>query len=162
MTPSAFIAAISPAAKACMLKTGIPASFTIAQAALESSWGHSLLANSGFNLFGVKADPSWTGARLAMNTGEFIGGKRAIVPAEWRVYTSWQECIDDHVKFFKENKRYSKCFDEKTGEGWARAVAAAGFATDPAYASKLIAVIRSNNLTQYDNATTTTTTKDPS
>jgi flagellum-specific peptidoglycan hydrolase FlgJ len=37
----------------------------------------------------------------------------------------------DHAAFFKANARYAACFKEKTGEGWARAVAKAGYATDP-------------------------------
>lgn len=50
MNPQAFLDLMVPAAQACHARTGIPASFTLAQAALESSWGR---ATPGFNLFGI-------------------------------------------------------------------------------------------------------------
>lgn len=150
MKPEEFIAKIAPAAQACQKMSGIPASFTIAQAALESAWGTSKLSTLANNLFGVKADRGWKGATASMNTAEYINGKRFIVPAEWRLYRTWGECLADRANFFRVNKRYAKCFAEKTGEGWARAVAAAGYATDPLYAKKLIATINARKLTRFD------------
>lgn len=150
MKPADFIAAIAPAAQACQRASGIPASFTIAQAALESSWGGSQLARSGFNLFGVKADESWHGAITMMDTKEFEHGKPVMVPAKWRCYRTWGECLADRAEFFRKNHHYAACFKETTGHGWARAVAAAGYATDPDYAEKLIAVIDGRRLTQFD------------
>ena len=61
MKPQDFISLIGVAAKASAKLSSVPASFTVAQAALESAWGESLLARQGQNLFGVKADPSWKG-----------------------------------------------------------------------------------------------------
>lgn len=151
MKPDEFIQRLLPAALACQKETGIPASFNLTQAALESGWGKSELANRGRNLFGVKADKSWTGPVVMMLTGEHLGGKDVTVQARWRVYATYQECFDDHAKFFRENPRYSKCWGETTGEGWARAVAAAGYATDPKYAWKLIQTMRARKLAQYDN-----------
>lgn len=150
MSPADFIAAIAPAAQACQRTSGIPASFTIAQAALESSWGSSQLSRTGCNLFGVKADPSWKGDVTWMDTKEFEHGKPVMVPAKWRCYRGWGECLADRAEFFRKNKRYAACFTETTGEGWCRAVAAAGYATDPDYAKKIIAVIRGRNLTKFD------------
>lgn len=152
MTPSEFIDQLAPAARACHLATGIPASFTLVQAALESSWGRSDLAVKARNIFSVKADRSWTGPILWMNSAEFVKGKRIMLPAKWRVYDSWQACLDDRVAFFRRNPRYAHCFDQKTGEGWARAVQAAGYATDPNYADKLIAMINGRNLIRFDQS----------
>lgn len=150
MKPADFIAALAPAARASMLKTKIPASFVIAEGALESAWGASQLAAQALNLFGVKADAAWHGDVLTMQTREFMHGQWAMVPARWRKYANWQGCIDDHADFFRQNPRYTKCFLETTGEGWAHAVAAAGYATDPAYADKIIAVIRGHSLASFD------------
>lgn len=150
MKPEAFIAKIGPAALASAKATKIPASFTIAQAALESGWGESKTTRSANNLFNVKADASWRGPLWSMASTEHVNGKDVVLPAQWRVYEDWQACIDDHAAFFAQNRRYAKCFLETTGEGWARAVAAAGYATDPDYAAKLIATMRSHNLTALD------------
>lgn len=151
MTPDEFLDAIVPAARACHEATGIPASFTIAQAALESGWGKSRLSREANNLFGVKANARWKGPVISMLTGEHVKGKDIIEQALWRKYQSWAACLADRSVFFRENKRYAKCFNETTGEGWANAVAAAGYATDVNYAKKLIAMIHSRNLTRFDN-----------
>ena len=151
MTPKDFITAIGVAAQESAHLTGIPASFTIAQAALESSWGESQLATQGFNLFGVKADPSWKGNVLYLPTREFIKGQWVTVTAAWRKYPGWLESINDHAKFFAVNPRYRLAMTGKrTGEDFARQIALAGYATDPRYADKLAAVIRANKLDQYD------------
>jgi flagellar protein FlgJ len=150
MTPTEFLDQIAPAARASHLASGIPASFTLAQAALESSWGASKLASAAHNLFGVKADKGWKGPTLAMPTAEYENGQRVMVTALWRLYPTWDACLADRVEFFKRNKRYAACFKETTGEGWCRAVAAAGYATDPQYAEKLMGVIRGRNLTRFD------------
>jgi flagellum-specific peptidoglycan hydrolase FlgJ len=66
MPPSAFIGMLAQAAQDCQRKTGIPASITLAQAALESGPGaRSALGN---NLFGIKADKSWTGPTVNFRT----------------------------------------------------------------------------------------------
>lgn len=154
MTPADFLDQIVPAARAAHRASGIPASFTLAQAALESGWGASQLSKRGFNLFGVKADRAWRGPTLSMDTREVFNGKSVMVPALWRQYSSWADCLADRVEFFKRNKRYADCFKETTGEGWCHAVAAAGYATDPDYAEKLLAMIRGRNLTRFDKADT--------
>lgn len=151
MKPADFIQTLAPAAHASMLVTRIPASFVIAEGALESGWGASALASEGFNLFGVKADPSWKGATLTMRTREFLKGKWVIVPALWRKYANWSACITDHASFLLDNPRYKPAFCHKDGEGFARAVAAAGYATDPQYANKIIEVIRAHNLSALDH-----------
>lgn len=147
MSPSEFLDQILPAALTSQHTDGIPASFTLAQAALESSWGARA---PSFNLFGVKADSSWHGPIVQVDTHEFIHGTSMPMKCPFRAYGSWLDCIKDHAEFFKKNPRYAACFKEKTGEGWAKAVAAAGYATDPDYANKLIAIIRFRNLTRFD------------
>ncbi|XYJ11822.1 glycoside hydrolase family 73 protein [Telluria sp. B2] len=147
MPPTAFLAMLVPAAQACQRSTGIPASFTLAQAALESGWGARAPGN---NLFGVKADKSWKGPTINVPTHEVIGGRRVAMTCKFRAYPSMADSIVDRANFFRQNKRYAGCFTETTGEGWARAVAAAGYATDPNYAASLIAVMRGRNMAQYD------------
>jgi len=147
MPPTSFIAMLAAAAQECQRRTGIPASFTLAQAALESSWGSRAPGN---NLFGIKADRSWKGPTVDVPTHEVYRGIRVAITDKFRAYSSWEDCMVDHAKFFRQNPRYTACFRESTGEGWAHAVAAAGYATDPDYAKALIAVMRGRNMAQYD------------
>ena len=152
MTPDSFIAAISPAACTSMHATKIPASFTIAEGALESGWGASQLAQQAFNLFGVKADPSWHGATLTMQTREFLNGQWVMVPALWRKYPDWLGSITDHAQFLLTNPRYRPAFAYTCGINFAQAIAAAGYATDPNYAAKIIAIIKAHSLSALDTA----------
>lgn len=151
MPPSAFLALMVGPAQACQRATGIPASFTLAQAALESGWGARCPGN---NLFGIKADKAWKGPTVDVDTHEVIKGQRVAITDKFRAYPSWAACMLDHAAFFKANPRYRDCFKQTTGEGWARAVAAAGYATDPNYAKLLIDVMGNRpggrNMAQYD------------
>jgi flagellum-specific peptidoglycan hydrolase FlgJ len=104
----------------------------------------------GFNLFGIKPGPAWKGETVAVDTHEYVKGVRTAVTCAFRAYPSWLDCMKDHADFFLQNQRYRKCFLEKTGEGWARAVAAAGYATDPDYAKKLVSIIQGHNLARFD------------
>ncbi len=151
MTPEQFLAAVAPAAVTSMHATRIPASITLAQGALESSWGRSWGCELGCNLFNIKASKAWHGPTFWHDTIEHIGGKDIVVPAEWRKYETWLMAINDHARFLTDNPRYSACFKPGiTNEQFAQALAAAGYATDPDYASKLIAMIRGRNLGKYD------------
>ncbi len=149
MTPDEFIAAVSPAARISAGNTGIPASFTVAEAALESGWGAHC---PGMNLFGVKADSSWHGPVTVRRTREIVQGKPIVINAKFRAYTDWLGSIEDHALFLQDNPRYRLAFAHKDGEGFAQAVAAAGYATDPDYADKLCSVIRAHNLAALDKA----------
>jgi flagellar rod assembly protein/muramidase FlgJ len=147
MKPPDFLAMLAPAAQACMRTTGIPASFTLAQAALESGWGARA---PGCNLFGIKADKSWKGAVILVATHEVVNGQRVAINDRFRCYATYGEALADRATFFRKNPRYAKCFEEHTGAGWARAVARAGYATDPDYAARLIAVMDGRSMTRYD------------
>ncbi|MDE1006987.1 MAG: glucosaminidase domain-containing protein [Paraburkholderia fungorum] len=148
MTPAQFVAAISPAAQACMRRTGVPASVTVAQAALESSWGKRA---PGMNLFGIKADASWRGPVTSQVTHEVVDGKTVTITANFRAYSDWQGSIDDHAAFLTGNPRYRPAFACKSGPAFAKAIAAAGYATDPLYADKLISIMSARNLNALDS-----------
>ncbi|WP_081058735.1 glycoside hydrolase family 73 protein [Burkholderia cepacia] len=147
-TPAGFIAAIAPAAQACAKRTGVPASVTVAQAALESSWGRRA---PGMNLFGIKADASWRGPVTPQVTHEVVNGETITITARFRAYDTWQGSIDDHAAFLTGNPRYRPAFAFKDGPSFARAIAKAGYATDPLYADKLIAVMSTRGLGALDH-----------
>ncbi|WP_244104723.1 glycoside hydrolase family 73 protein [Burkholderia anthina] len=147
-TPAGFIAAIAPAAQACSKRTGVPASVTVAQAALESSWGKRA---PGMNLFGIKADPAWRGPVTLQVTHEVVNGETITITARFRAYSDWEGSIDDHAAFLTGNPRYRPAFAFKDGPNFARAIAKAGYATDPLYADKLIAIMSTRGLGALDH-----------
>lgn len=146
MKPEDFISAISKAAVENMQKTRIPASFTIAQSALESGWGEHA---PGFNLFGIKADLLWKGPSVDYETFEYVHGAKISVMAKWRKYQNWLESIEDHATFLMQ-PRYSAAFATSNGEDFAREIAKAGYATDPLYAEKVIEIMKFHNLYIFD------------
>ncbi|MGZ5029025.1 MAG: glycoside hydrolase family 73 protein [Methylobacter sp.] len=147
---SEFIAAIIPGAKASHAAYGVPASVTMAQAILESGWGKSLLATCAHNLFGIKADSSWKGESVLLPTTEYFKGVKTIINAPFRKYETVADSIADHALFLKNNKRYAPAFKCTSGCDFAKAIAKAGYATDPNYAELLGALIRQHDFDQYD------------
>lgn len=152
MTPDDFIAAVGPAARASAIASKIPASFVVAEGALESGWGGSQLCTEAFNLFGVKADPSWSGAIFVLRTREYLDGQWTMAQAKWRKYTDWLGSIQDHASFLLSNPRYQPAFAYTSGTTFAMAIAAAGYATDPQYGQKIVSIIKGHNLSTLDLA----------
>ena len=154
MTKKEFINKIAPYAIKDMQETDVAASLTIAQAALESAWGCSGLTEQANNLFGIKGQGPTGGC--TMMTTEYINGKPKKVPATFRSYHNWGESIKDHSKLILNgvswNRNLYKGVIGKRGADAARAIAAAGYATDPKYAEKLIAIMNEWNLYQYDES----------
>jgi flagellum-specific peptidoglycan hydrolase FlgJ len=147
---SAFIKELSGPAQDSMKMTSVPASFVVAEGALESNWGLSGLVQDAKNIFGVKADASWSGPVFTMRTRECIQGVWVVQEARWRKYDTWLQCLEDHAAFFHQNERYHNCFQHKDGPGFAEAVAAAGYATDPDYAEKITDIIHAHYLLTLD------------
>lgn len=147
MNPDAFLDLILPGALASQKTYGIPASFTLAQAALESGWGGRAPGN---NLFGIKADAGWHGPTVSIPTHEVLNGRWIALTALFRAYASLADSIMDHAQFLKDNKRYAPAFAQTTGEGWAQAMQDCHYATDPDYAKKLISTMHARHLTRFD------------
>ncbi len=73
----------------------------IAQAALESGWGLSLLARKYNNLFGIKKATDWTGPTVRLWTLEYWGNRYHRVLAEWAVWPSWNECVVSYSQLIR-------------------------------------------------------------
>lgn len=134
-------------------KYGVPASITLGQIILESSGsysgGVSKLAYKAKNLFGMKgAGPAGT---YHINTVEQTkDGKEYTTTAGFRKYNSYAESIADHGLLLTGDRYTAKTQNATTVQEYAQALQSAGYATDKQYANKLMSVINSNNLTQYD------------
>ena len=157
MLPNDFITMLVPAAKAIQAATGMPASFMIAQGAVESAWFNSQLAQQAFNLFGIKAIGGWTGDTITFPTREVVNGKSIMIQAAFRKYPDLQSGLQDHADFLAPTRpdgtpsRYAPAYAHTDDScAFAQAVADAGYASDPHYAQTIISIINSHNLKQYD------------
>lgn len=150
-TRTQFIQKIAPMAQADAKTSKVLASLTIAQAILESNNGNSLLTQQGNALFGIKATSSWRGKVWTGKTIEYYDGKTATTIVDgFRAYANWEESIKDHSKLLTQASRYKAVVGEKDYKKACQAIHKAGYATDPSYAEKLIALIEKHNLVQYD------------
>lgn len=127
-----------------MYRSGVPASITLAQGMLESGNGLSELAVKGNNHFGIKCHNNWTGGKMYHDDdakGECF-----------RKYSDPELSYRDHSDFLRYRDRYKFLFDLELTDykGWAHGLKKAGYATDPSYPSKLIRLIETYNLHEYD------------
>lgn len=147
-----FIKTLHDSAETAYREYGVLPSITLAQGILESGSGGTALARKANNLFGIKADSGWAGQSIQMPTNENYGGVEVTVMANFRVYDNWTVSVEDHGKFLKGNRRYAEhgVFNSSDYVEQANALQAAGYATDPQYAAKLISIIREYKLDKYD------------
>ncbi len=124
-------------------KYKIPASITLAQGLLESGAGQSDLARRSNNHFGIKCHSDWRGGRVYHD--DDLRGEC------FRKYKRVEDSYEDHSKFLKRS-RYDRLFQLKITDykGWAKGLQKCGYATDRAYANKLIKVIEDYELYRYD------------
>ena len=140
-----FISRILGPAISAAKKSGIPHHLIIAQAALESGWGNKeIVTASGkpsHNLFGIKATADWHGESTEIVTTEYINGVKKKVKAAFRVYPSYSAALADYASLLSHNPRYKSVTQSLSPENAAHALQKNGYATDPAYANKLIKII---------------------
>ena len=161
MTPKDFVKKYKPFALESEKKTGISHLFTLAQAALESSWGKSVPGNMFFGVKAGKDTPA--NKKQLLTTTEILSspnlkhlfplvisvkmlpsGKYKYTVKDWfRKYDTPEECFTAHAEFFFRNKRYAKALLVKADPyKFAEEVAKAGYATAPNYAKILKDVIK--------------------
>ena len=140
-----FVSKMSEAAKFAANESGVPAKLILSQAALESGWGRREImredGTTSHNLFGIKATSGWKGKVVNIMTTEYEGGVPRKVMQPFRAYDSYAESFADYARLIGQNKRYSEVVDAPSAEVAAHRIQAAGYATDPAYAEKLISIM---------------------
>ncbi|MEN2348549.1 glucosaminidase domain-containing protein [Lactobacillus helveticus] len=144
-------------------KYGTYPSVMIAQAIIESGWGQSGLAVNSNNLFGMKADDSWSGESYLARTREEKDGKSYYINARFRKYNSLKESFEDNGKKLREGVswqplRYKGAWLENANTYAEATKALTGtYATDSKYDIALNSRITSHNLNQYDPVISKTT-----
>jgi flagellar protein FlgJ len=149
-TPTEFVTALLPEAEAAAAELGVEPRLLLAQAALETGWGRALPQRGGesaHNLFGIKAGKSWSGPSVEQWTLEHMDGVTAPQRDEFRAYGSAAESFADYVGLISGSRRYAEALGHGGNpEAYARAVTKAGYATDPQYADKWLAVYNGDRL----------------
>ena len=149
-----FVNTMLPMAKEAADRIGVDPRYLVAQAALETGWGKSVMraqdGSSSHNLFGIKAGSSWNGGSARAITSEFRNGAMVKETAEFRSYDSYKDSFHDLVTLLQSNNRYQEVVKSADNpEQFVRELQKAGYATDPDYASKISQIAK--QMTSYQN-----------
>ena len=148
-----FIQQLLPHAKTLQEGYGVLPSIIIGQAILESNWGASQLSSKYNNLFGIKSFGH--SDSVTLDTQEYVNGQWIVIQGDFRVYQSWEESMTAHTMLFVNGvdwspTKYEKVLSATNYREAALALQEAGYATDPDYANKVIQVIETYELDQFD------------
>ncbi|MGH8445038.1 MAG: flagellar assembly peptidoglycan hydrolase FlgJ [Solimonas sp.] len=148
-----FVQAIRPHAERAARELGVPARVLIAQAALETGWGRHAIrgadGQSAHNYFGVKADARWQGADVQTTTTEYVDGQAQRGQAGFRRYDDAGQAFDNYVDFLKSNPRYADALRHGGNAAhFVQGLQKAGYATDPAYAQKILRIADGHTMQQ--------------
>ena len=146
-SPGEFVATMLPMAESAAKKIGVDPHYLVAQAALETGWGKSIIrqhdGSSSHNLFGIKSHGNWQGESAKVLTTEYRQGQAVKEAASFRSYDSYQQSFEDFVSFLQSNGRYEKALSSTANaDQFARELQKAGYATDPNYARKISQIAR--------------------
>lgn len=139
-----------------MERAGIPASIKLAQGLLESGGGTSTLARKANNHFGIKCGGDrWTGKKYFQKDDDYDANGR-LIESCFRSYKNAESSYIAHSDFLRDNPRYDFLFrlNPYDYKRWAHGLKRAGYATSATYAQKLIKVINTYDLSQYDRQST--------
>lgn len=142
-SPAQFVAQLLPLAQQAAAELGVDPSVLLAQAALETGWGKFISRDAGtgrssYNLFNIKADRSWQGDAVQVQTLEYRDGLAQRQQARFRAYADYAASFADYVDFLRSNPRYQQALEQGSDPTrFVRELHNAGYATDPDYAGKI-------------------------
>jgi flagellar protein FlgJ len=150
-TPEQFVEGLWAHARRAADELGTKPEVLLAQAALETGWGRHMIrgqdGRNSFNLFGIKADAEWQGARALTETVEFRDGMLRRERAPFRAYDTPADSFSDYVAFLKANPRYRAALEQAAdAPAYVKALSEAGYATDPDYHGKIERILGSSRL----------------
>lgn len=155
-SPEQFIRDVWEHAAAAAQELGLDPAVLVAQSALETGWGKKVIqardGSNSYNLFGIKANESWKGESAVVSSLEYRDGVAALEQSKFRVYDSLASSFNDYVSFLTSNPRYEQALAKVAdAREFVNELQDAGYATDPAYADKIMGIIgRSNYETVVD------------
>lgn len=151
LTRAQFFAAIAPAVM-LVRKEGSPMfpSVRLAQSLLESGGEiHAWNNLGGIKVGSGRVNQYWQGEAVIKGTWEYVDGRSVATKAAFRAYKSMYHFYKD-LDLLLSTARYERVRQSNTAEKQAQMLHVCGYATDPAYPAKLMAIIRQYGLNKYD------------
>lgn len=155
MTPLEFTKKYLPFARLIEQGTGLSAIASLAQCAVETGWGKTVVGNM---MFGVKDTDGINGNEQLLVTTEYLKNPDAkfpmviskakvgnlwkyIVKDYFRKYNTPADSFYDHAKFIKANPRYNNAWNNRANYIlFLQGIARAGYATGPEYEATCVSV----------------------
>lgn len=139
-----FVASILPSVRTAAAQLQVSPLAILAQAALETGWGSHAPGN---NLFGMKATADWSGESMSRLTHEVRDGVSTLRRAAFRAYRSTADSVHNFAQLLLSSPRYTAARGRGADvAGYAEALQHGGYATDPHYAAKLLAIAQSTTM----------------
>lgn len=149
-SPQEFIDRLRPVAEGTARELGVQTDVLLAQSALETGWGKHVSAGpqgSSNNFFNIKAGADWTGPTVTVQTVEYRDGVAVRESARFRAYDSPEESFADYAALIAQSPRYAAAQSKSADpEQYLRELQRAGYATDPAYADKVLSIMARDDL----------------
>ena len=150
-SPGEFVSQVMPTIRRAASALGLNPLGLLAQAALETGWGQRMPRTAdgspSFNMFGIKAGDSWTGARATADTMEFSNGVATPRRTAFRAYGSIEDSVNDFANLLKSSPRYRDAVAAGNDiQAYVEGIGKSGYATDPEYAGKLSQILNSDTL----------------
>lgn len=113
------------------------------EAALESGYGHSVLATQDSNLFGMKQHLHPVYGTHALPTREFLGDQWVTINSNWIHYPGWADCFADRMftlrRLASVYPHYKNALAAASGTTYVMEVSRT-WSTDPERANKVLAI----------------------
>ena len=150
-SPGEFVNQVMPTIRRAASALGLNPLGLLAQAALETGWGQRMPRTAdgspSFNMFGIKAGESWTGARATADTMEFSNGVATPRRTAFRAYGSIEDSVNDFANLLRNSPRYRDAVAAGNDtQAYVDGIGKSGYATDPEYANKLSQILNSDTL----------------
>ena len=147
---AAFSQKLMPLLQKAGQQLGVSPKILLAQAAIETGWGRSVVGN---NLFGIKAGSSWSGQKIDAATHEYENGQLISIVDAFRAYPNAEASVDDFVSLMANHPRYRAALGSGDNVvAYAQGLLAGGWATDIDYVHKLQSTVASTALSAAVNA----------
>ncbi|HLJ50455.1 MAG TPA: glucosaminidase domain-containing protein [Bryobacteraceae bacterium] len=146
-TPGIFPPAVINAAINSQTHWAVPASVTLAQWALESSWGASMPPGSN-NPFGIKA--AGNEPFVESRTHEVIHGRTITITAKFRKFDSLDQAFFEHGSLLANSPHYHQVMALKDNPTAFADALTGVYATAPNYGTELKSLMQQYNLCRYE------------
>lgn len=146
-----FVKSIWPYARQAANLLGLDPKLLMAQAALETGWGQYVAkdtkGSSSNNLFNIKSASKANEDSVQIKTTEYIANTPIKMNASFKKYSSVEHSFKDYVSLIKESGRYEKALANSSDpKRYVDELHRAGYATDPQYTSKILAIYHGDEL----------------